>query len=185
VSFRNGLDFDKDVGKICLPPAGLELDTGTAVVATGWGYVNTFKRHYASVLQQVRLELIDMHRCRDIYQTRTPPTIPTDEMICTLSKGKDSCQGDSGGPLMYYDGKKYIQVGVTSWGEGCATEFPGVWASLPHLVVWVEAQMKRSERHSSNKDDSNDPDGHGAADIPRMHKILLFVVTSYLFSKYD
>ncbi len=44
-------------------------------------------------------------------------------MICAGydDGGADSCSGDSGGPLFvaYGDGT-YLQVGVVSWGNGCA-----------------------------------------------------------------
>ena len=38
------------------------------------------------------------------------------------SGGYDSCQGDSGGPMVVLadDGQTYMQVGVVSWGSGCA-----------------------------------------------------------------
>ena len=50
--------------------------------------------------------------------------------ICAgeYSGGKDTCQGDSGGGLYEYDANlsKFIVVGVTSYGYGCAQPgYPG------------------------------------------------------------
>ena len=41
--------------------------------------------------------------------------------------GQDSCHGDSGGPIFMRNGDgEPIQVGVTSWGTGCAeANYPG------------------------------------------------------------
>ena len=40
--------------------------------------------------------------------------------ICAADTGKDTCQGDSGGPLTVEANKQHFQVGITSFGEGCA-----------------------------------------------------------------
>jgi hypothetical protein len=61
-------------------------------------------------------------------------------MICAglAEGGKDSCQGDSGGPLVADDNSVWRQVGIVSWGQGCA--FPdlyGVYARVAVLYDWV------------------------------------------------
>lgn len=58
-------------------------------------------------------------------------------MICAGSvRGKeDSCQGDSGGPLVY-QGR---QIGVVSWGQGCALQgYPGVYTDVTKFAWWVK-----------------------------------------------
>lgn len=54
--------------------------------------------------------------------------------------GKDSCQGDSGGPIIIRKGDQHIQVGIVSWGEGCAREdFAGVYSRISHVNDWMES----------------------------------------------
>ena len=72
--------------------------------------------------------------------------------ICAARYGTDSCQGDSGngtssiisyrenhltykhisgGPLFVMDNDgDYIQIGIVSYGYGCATEYPGVYTRV-------------------------------------------------------
>lgn len=66
------------------------------------------------------------------------------DMICAgvESGGKDSCQGDSGGPLFVEQGGKQKQVGIVSWGSGCATpRKPGVYASTAYHFDWLKSQV--------------------------------------------
>jgi len=67
-------------------------------------------------------------------------------MICAGYKegGKDTCQGDSGSPLVVRDASKKwnLQVGVVSWGIGCAEpNYYGVYSRLGTLGEWVKEQI--------------------------------------------
>lgn len=59
----------------------------------------------------------------------------TTTMICAAGATKDgrildACQGDSGGPLVVGTGAERRLVGAVSWGETCASKYPGVYTRL-------------------------------------------------------
>jgi secreted trypsin-like serine protease len=71
----------------------------------------------------------------------------TGNMFCAGEPGggKDSCQGDSGGfigaPDPNTDGR-WVQLGVVSWGIGCARpELFGVYTRLANYDTWIAQQM--------------------------------------------
>ena len=135
-------------------------DPGTVnVTAIGWGDTET-SAFLPTVLKYVTLPSITDAECSAVYGALFSP-----EMTCAYEDGggKDTCQGDSGGPLVYYPaggttGTAY-QVGVTSWGVGCADAgYPGVYAYLGNAEIsaWVEgtadgADMNAQQTQCANK----------------------------------
>ncbi|MEU8815755.1 serine protease [Actinoplanes sp. NPDC048796] len=68
--------------------------------------------------------------------------IATDE-ICAgyTSGGVDTCQGDSGGPMFRRDANNaWIQVGIVSWGDGCARpNKPGVYTQVSYFASAIRS----------------------------------------------
>ncbi|WP_229075997.1 trypsin-like serine protease [Actinoplanes sp. DH11] len=65
------------------------------------------------------------------------------EEICAgyTSGGIDTCQGDSGGPMFRRDASNaWIQVGIVSWGDGCARpNKPGVYTQVSYFSAAIRS----------------------------------------------
>jgi trypsin len=107
-------------------------------VLTVIGFGTTSEGGYGSSrLQEVNVNYIDYETCNDLYNGDIVDSV----MLCAgvPGGGKDSCQGDSGGPIFDQEG---TQVGVVSWGYGCAREnSPGVYSRVSGVKDWIEARI--------------------------------------------
>ena len=123
---------------------------GSDVTYLGWGEMdsNSSTTNTSDVLREVQTTVITNEQCEsaegivvDLNITTSYKGLITDAMLCTFAIGKDSCQKDSGGPLILRgnDASEDIQVGIASWGVGCASNtFPGVTTRISHLYEWIK-----------------------------------------------
>jgi hypothetical protein len=91
----------------------------------------------SSRLKEVNVKYIDYDTCNNLYGGDIVDSV----MLCAgvPSGGKDSCQGDSGGPIFDQEG---TQVGVVSWGYGCAqAQYPGVYSRVSGVKDWIDATI--------------------------------------------
>lgn len=53
---------------------------------------------------------------------------------------QDSCSGDSGGPIVINSGGQIVQLGIVSWGIGCARPAKyGVYSDVAALGNWIDS----------------------------------------------
>ncbi|WP_217512340.1 S1 family peptidase [Vibrio metschnikovii] len=117
-----------------------DLSEGQPLTVMGWG--NTISERnqtpqYPSVLRQVDLPYVLRNDCQNLGGDYS--NIGEDAICAGFPEGeKDSCQGDSGGPLVYSHNGGIEQVGVVSWGDGCAQpDAYGVYANVAFFKPWI------------------------------------------------
>ncbi|WP_354638857.1 S1 family peptidase [Kitasatospora camelliae] len=112
-------------------------NNGTFTVA-GWGATREGggQQRY---LQKAAVPYVSDVTCAQAY-----PELAKDGELCAgnmAQGGVDTCQGDSGGPMFRKDAADaWIQVGITSWGEGCARAgYPGVYTEVSTYASAIAA----------------------------------------------
>jgi len=129
--------FSVNVGPICAPDPANDYVNFKSQCA-GWGTINSGGICCPDVLRYVTLNVTTNAFCDAVYTTDTI----TPDMICatdnTGMNERDSCQGDSGGPLSVKSaGGIFSLIGIVSWGIGCASGFPGVYARVGYQAAWI------------------------------------------------
>jgi len=147
---------------------------GQYAKSMGWGDIDlrddwnddTTHDHTSSdVLKEVDLTVISNEDCAsgmvgqisingttfsylDLY-----PNI-TENMICVKGNDReDTCQGDSGGPLVVWSNNsnndEAVQVGVVSWGIGCASGRPGAYSRVSEAYEWIQREVCEGSVYAS------------------------------------
>lgn len=116
---------------------------GKKLEVLGWGYLDQDTPVTSDRLRAVQVPVVSNNECGKSYDTII------DSVICAGEKngGKDACSGDSGGPLVYSDqnGKK-TQVGIVSYGEGCAqARMYGVYTRVSSHIAWIRSIIGEDE----------------------------------------
>jgi len=144
LKLKTPVSFTDHISPICLPAALQEdlPDAGSNVFVTGWGDTEEGGSD-SDTLRQVAVPVQSTEKCKAAY----PGKIYEDTQFCAgLDKGgKDSCQGDSGGPVVFQnptDGT-WRQIGIVSWGFGCAEpKYFGVYSKLSAYVDFIQQYVK-------------------------------------------
>merc|ERR1712004_49007 len=71
--------------------------------------------------------------CRDQF------SLSQSEICAGGQVGKDACTGDGGSPLVCQGlSGRWTVVGLVTWGVGCASDVPGVYARMSHFTQWID-----------------------------------------------
>ncbi|GAA3531064.1 serine protease [Amycolatopsis ultiminotia] len=119
-------------------------NTGTFTIA-GWGAASE-DGDQQRYLRKADVPFVDDKTCQ--AQGAGYGDLKPDAELCAGNVddgGVDTCQGDSGGPLFRRDESgKWTQLGITSWGDGCArAHAPGVYTEVSTFASDIAAAAEK------------------------------------------
>ncbi|KAG0723293.1 Proclotting enzyme [Chionoecetes opilio] len=134
MTLEKSVAWKDSIGPICLAPPGDYV--GKMAVVAGWG-TTSYKGKRPAVLHEVALEIITRKECEEAYKKSEYNLDILESHMCAASAGKDSCQGDSGGPMVILEKGIWYQVGIVSYGIGCANpKYPSLFPRVPTSRVY-------------------------------------------------
>lgn len=148
-------EYDAALLKLATPVTGVpspriiasgdrRLDrAGTTATVIGWGSTvaqqasDSAPPSYPDSLRQVRLKVDADQECGSVFNGHGNAKADTAVMLCAGGDGRhDACSGDSGGPLLVGTASGWVQIGIVSWGSGCAIRgIPGVYTRLSNPAI--------------------------------------------------
>merc|ERR1712013_741375 len=153
------LTFTDKVKPACLPSSADKDYSGSASTISGWGGTIGYEgldqpvqpKQCAMKESIVKLLASSEDKCRDELESDGSILEEQAKMkLCAWAKGTDTCQGDSGGPLAVPENGKYTLVGVVSYGMGCASSSPGIYARVQNYRPWSKNLVASGECSGSS-----------------------------------
>ncbi|XP_062992938.1 serine protease 27-like [Elgaria multicarinata webbii] len=139
VKLKAPVEFTDYIHPISLLHSLEEVPMDADCWVTGWGDIKyNVSLPDPQTLQELKVPLINRSACNDLYTI----DLVMPGMLCAgyAEGGKNAAEGDSGGPLVCKREGGWTQVGVVSWGTGCAEpKHPGVYTSVPAYFKWIQA----------------------------------------------
>lgn len=146
---RNSFDFGllilrEEVPGAMARPIVLNRDAdvpkpnGSTVRVVGHGKTSPDAEHISYTLREATVPIVPLDECRESFQPAGLTITP--DMLCAGRGRADACYADSGSPLFTDSNGDGIfeQVGLVSWGIGCADEqYPGVYARVSAGYDWI------------------------------------------------
>ena len=123
-----------------------EVAVGTLLTVIGWGLTDPNDENSSpNGLYKVTVPVVSNADCNASYNDGwgSGDTVTNNQLCAGYQQGgQDSCVGDSGGPLFLKDGDSFIDVGVVSWGNGCAEpDYYGIYTKISAYIGWIEEKI--------------------------------------------
>jgi secreted trypsin-like serine protease len=116
------------------------LNSGTFTIM-GWGATREGGAQSAT-LKKATVPFVSDSSCAASYGELAPAT-----EICAgyAAGGVDTCQGDSGGPMVKSVNGVWREVGIVSYGNGCARpNYPGVYSEIQAFSNTIKSRISAS-----------------------------------------
>ena len=120
---------------------------GVMTTVYGWGKLGETSSNSLKILNKVGVPIVSQEQANtpDAYAGKVDETM----LPAGYPEGlKDSCQGDSGGPMVIYGSNGLaVQVGIVSWGVGCARKNKyGIYSKVSLGYEWIKSTIEAVER---------------------------------------
>ncbi|XP_050082624.1 trypsin-7-like [Anopheles aquasalis] len=146
IKLETPIQFSAFIQPIALASRPEDLTYEENCVVTGWGRTLDDLESYEQ-LRAVEIPLVSEELCSAAYGEKIDSS-----MICAgdfQNGGKGSCAYDSGGPLVCGD----VQVGIVSWGKGCALPaYPDVYSNVLYAKPWINSVLYESHYRQTRPD---------------------------------
>jgi len=137
------LEFNKHVRPIKL--ATEDKDPQDQLLVSGWGLTEMGGNELPDSLQKANLDGVQRSLCAQIYQVVQIDVNIGHVCAGVVEGGIGACQGDSGGPLVVEGKDGNTQVGIVSFGLGCALPYiPGVYTNVAHHFAWIDQVIQNN-----------------------------------------
>ncbi len=150
VKLEHPIDFaNSNIKKVRIADPAFAVEgqkPGVMATVFGWGMVDENDRGPTELLHSVQVPIVSMEIANqgpifNHYIENEDTMLPAGY----IEGGKDACGGDSGGPLVLKDQVtgETVQVGIVSWGVGCARENKfGIYSKVSAAYEWIQATIK-------------------------------------------
>ena len=108
----------------------------------GWGLIDENASDPERFQRKAQVPFVPDGQCGAAYRAIGEPFLD-DHHLCAgdlKNGGVDTCSHDSGGPMVRRAANnQFVQVGITSFGKGCARPgFPGVYTEVTRFATEIE-----------------------------------------------
>jgi len=141
IKLNRAITYSDSIKPTCLSDGSQTCDGRNDGIAVGWGRTSAGGAT-SSTLKYVIHPILSNSTCYSKY-IGVVNTYTNDKFVCAGEFGSNIgvCNGDSGGPIFIKDASnpKYIQCGLTSWGQVCGNG--GVFTRINLHRNWIQQTL--------------------------------------------